>query len=314
MSSTNKTANYQLSQFVGTDIPSILTDYNGDMRKIDTAIKEIANAEGSNASDISELQSIVGQHTTEISGINSSISTLNGKVLGIEDKIPSNASESNKLITAEDIPEIPDIEELEADVNAIKISVNAIEDKIPNDASANNKLVTSSTITPINTTIDEHTTKIGKLETNDEDFEERISALESGLDIIPMGVLIATIEANTYDNDSDLALALKVAIDDYHYGEDPAWYAKISLVIDDCVYRCTNYHDNNPNQCSFSRTVFDWTNSGNKPYIACETINLYDGKLNGCTIEGSTSGSGASVTMNSNSTSLYNKTIKIFKL
>lgn len=39
MSSTNKTTNYQLSQFVGSDMPAWLGDYNTDMSKIDTAIK-----------------------------------------------------------------------------------------------------------------------------------------------------------------------------------------------------------------------------------------------------------------------------------
>lgn len=38
MSSTNKTTNYELSQFVGTDKPAWLTDYNQDMSKIDTGI------------------------------------------------------------------------------------------------------------------------------------------------------------------------------------------------------------------------------------------------------------------------------------
>ena len=34
MSSTNKTPNYQLSQFVGSDKPAWLADYNQDMSKI----------------------------------------------------------------------------------------------------------------------------------------------------------------------------------------------------------------------------------------------------------------------------------------
>lgn len=38
MSSTNKTTNYQLSQFVGTDKPAWLSDYNQDMAKIDTGV------------------------------------------------------------------------------------------------------------------------------------------------------------------------------------------------------------------------------------------------------------------------------------
>ena len=38
MSSTNKTTNYDLSQFVGNDKPAWLTDYNQDMAKIDAGI------------------------------------------------------------------------------------------------------------------------------------------------------------------------------------------------------------------------------------------------------------------------------------
>lgn len=38
MSSTNKTTNYELSQFIGTDKPAWLTDYNADMSKIDAGV------------------------------------------------------------------------------------------------------------------------------------------------------------------------------------------------------------------------------------------------------------------------------------
>ena len=38
MASTNKTTHYELSQFLGTDKPAWLTDYNADMSKIDNGI------------------------------------------------------------------------------------------------------------------------------------------------------------------------------------------------------------------------------------------------------------------------------------
>lgn len=44
MASTNKTTNYELSQYVGSDKPTYLGDYNGDMLKIDTAIHTNAGA------------------------------------------------------------------------------------------------------------------------------------------------------------------------------------------------------------------------------------------------------------------------------
>lgn len=65
MSSTNKTTNYQLSQFVGTDKPAWLSDYNQDMNKIDTGIhtaneaataaSSAATAAGNSVGDITAL-------------------------------------------------------------------------------------------------------------------------------------------------------------------------------------------------------------------------------------------------------------------
>lgn len=39
MSSTNKTTNYNLSQYIGSDKPTYLSDYNSDMYKIDAQMK-----------------------------------------------------------------------------------------------------------------------------------------------------------------------------------------------------------------------------------------------------------------------------------
>lgn len=60
MAHTNATANYELSQFLGTDKPAWLVDYNGDMLKIDTALKAVADAESASAEDIQELQDAIG--------------------------------------------------------------------------------------------------------------------------------------------------------------------------------------------------------------------------------------------------------------
>lgn len=49
MASTNKTTNYELSQFVGSDKPAWLGDYNADMAKIDTAMK--ANSDTATGAD-----------------------------------------------------------------------------------------------------------------------------------------------------------------------------------------------------------------------------------------------------------------------
>ena len=54
MASTNKTTTLDLSQFVGTDKPDWLTDYNDDMEKIDTwatTSDSDINAANNNASE-----------------------------------------------------------------------------------------------------------------------------------------------------------------------------------------------------------------------------------------------------------------------
>lgn len=72
---TNQTVNYGLSQFIGTDIPNPLTDYNGDMAKIDTAIKNVADASTDDRDDIAALKVQNGSETLETTA-----QTLSGAV------------------------------------------------------------------------------------------------------------------------------------------------------------------------------------------------------------------------------------------
>lgn len=71
MTASKHTANYNLSQFAGTDRPTWLGDYNGDMTKIDAQLKRnadaIASAEGG-------LESV--SHTGDLTGTGTSTSPL----------------------------------------------------------------------------------------------------------------------------------------------------------------------------------------------------------------------------------------------
>lgn len=72
MTATNHTKNYNLSQFTGTDRPTWLGDYNGDMVKIDAQLKrnadDIASAAGGGLTTVS--------HTTDLTGNGTSSSPL----------------------------------------------------------------------------------------------------------------------------------------------------------------------------------------------------------------------------------------------
>lgn len=72
MTATNKTAHYDLSQFVGTDQPTWLGDYNGDMKKIDAQMKQNADAiEQATAGGLTSVS-----HTDDLTGDGTSGSPL----------------------------------------------------------------------------------------------------------------------------------------------------------------------------------------------------------------------------------------------
>ena len=72
MTATNHTRNYNLSQFVGTDRPTWLGDYNGDMTKIDTQLKKNADDIASGAA--SGLKTVA--HTADLTGNGTGASPL----------------------------------------------------------------------------------------------------------------------------------------------------------------------------------------------------------------------------------------------
>lgn len=124
MPSTNKTNPYELSQFIGSDIPSWLSDYNGDMLKINNAIQEAKtsaddamSSAGSASSDVTALTNTVSdlseslnttnqnvtKNTSDIASINSSVSNINQNIDSLNGKVNANTqsiSDINSQVTA----------------------------------------------------------------------------------------------------------------------------------------------------------------------------------------------------------------------
>jgi len=75
MSATQKTTNYQLPIFVGTDIPSWLTDFNSAMSKIDVAIKGASTTGGVTKDyvDYTQLSTKVDSLETSIAGLKTTL-------------------------------------------------------------------------------------------------------------------------------------------------------------------------------------------------------------------------------------------------
>ncbi len=101
MSSTNKTTNYELSQFIGSDKPAWLSDYNGDMGKIDasihTAQTTATGADGkatANASAIGTLSSLTTEAKTNLVAAVNEVNTAAGTALNTATTAAGNATQA----------------------------------------------------------------------------------------------------------------------------------------------------------------------------------------------------------------------------
>ncbi|MBP3887759.1 MAG: right-handed parallel beta-helix repeat-containing protein [Cellulosilyticum sp.] len=112
MSSTNKTTYYELPQYVDNDLFNPLVDDNDAYAKIDTALHDIADAEASDAS--------------EITGVKSRVTTAEGKVASLETQ---NGSEI-LATTAQTLSGA--VNELDGDVVSLDSRLDTAEDDINN--------------------------------------------------------------------------------------------------------------------------------------------------------------------------------------
>lgn len=87
MGATNTTTNYSLSQFVATDKPAWLQDYNGDMLKIDTAIKAAKTAADSAQSTADTASSGVSTNTSAITSLQTTVGGLNTSVTNLQSSV-----------------------------------------------------------------------------------------------------------------------------------------------------------------------------------------------------------------------------------
>lgn len=90
MASTNKTSNLQLSQFIATDTPTWLVDYNGDMEKIDAGVgrvEELAETASTQAVGVAS-----GLQTT-----NQTVTTLSGQVANVQNQANTTTASVNGI-------------------------------------------------------------------------------------------------------------------------------------------------------------------------------------------------------------------------
>lgn len=115
MSSTNKTTYYDLSQYIGTDKPTYLGDYNSDMSKIDAGIHSVydkattaSQNAGSAITRVNEVEKTTQSHTsaittlqTDVTGLKDSVKTAQNTATTADNKADSAQQTANSaLLTA----------------------------------------------------------------------------------------------------------------------------------------------------------------------------------------------------------------------
>lgn len=127
--STNKTANYELPQFVGTDKPTWLGDFNGAMASIDAGMHENAVAIDDLSTDVDTATSTASQASQDVSNLTSTVSTLSSSVTS------ATATANNAQSTATSALNTANTANSKADANTTAISgldrrVDATESEI----------------------------------------------------------------------------------------------------------------------------------------------------------------------------------------
>ena len=98
---TNATTNYELPQFVGTDKPTWLGDFNEAMSDIDAGMHENASDIASMESDVANAVSTASQASQDVTTLTGTVNTLSGTVSSVQ-TTANNASQtaSSALNTA----------------------------------------------------------------------------------------------------------------------------------------------------------------------------------------------------------------------
>lgn len=86
MSSTNKTTNYKLSQYIGTDKPTYLGDYNGDMLKIDNQMKVNADSASDATNAASGAQAVADKASKDVQNLNDSVTANSEDIASLKTK------------------------------------------------------------------------------------------------------------------------------------------------------------------------------------------------------------------------------------
>lgn len=147
--STNKTTNYELPQFIGTDKPSWLTDINSAMSTIDTGMHDNATAIDGIESTVQTASATATQASQDVATLTDTVTSQGGSITSIDGRVTS--LETDNATNKANITNVTGrVSSLEADnvVNKQNITknTNSIDGLESYFALTNNRTLTNPTI------------------------------------------------------------------------------------------------------------------------------------------------------------------------
>lgn len=169
MSSTNKTANFKLSQFIGTDKPTFLGDYNNDMGIIDGALFTASQTAEEAVNDVE-------------------------KVKGAQEELKAVHEDTKKQVAQ--LKETAD--GMSGDVTAAQEAANSAEEKATAAQTAATSVVNAANTASANATKAKQTADGNK--TTLQQLDERVTALEGKPAIQPLTMTIHNVSKGSGDD------------------------------------------------------------------------------------------------------------------
>lgn len=169
MSSTNKTANFKLSQFIGTDKPTFLGDYNNDMNIIDGALFTASQTAEEAVNDVE-------------------------KVKGAQEELKAVHEDTKKQVAQ--LKETAD--GMTGDVTAAQEAANSAEEKATAAQTAATDVVNAANTASANATKAKQTADGNKATL--QQLDERVTALEGKPAIQPLTMTIHNVSRGSGDD------------------------------------------------------------------------------------------------------------------
>jgi hypothetical protein len=126
MASTNKTTHYELSQYVSSDKPTYLVDYNGDMAKIDTGINAAKTTADTASTAATNAQTAAENAATTANTAITNAATADTKATTANTNIGTMAN----LNTTEKTNLVGAINEVNTNTSTNTTNLNLLDDKV----------------------------------------------------------------------------------------------------------------------------------------------------------------------------------------